>query len=208
MTTGVTLAESKTKTKTIYFAGSLFNSKDLIGNKYLAHAIETVSDGRYKCVLPQDLQQMAENTKVIRDNDLINVRDTDGILVNFDGTELDSGTVVEFIAAKFLKKPAVIYRTDFRSAGENITSDPWNLMLSHYPQTQVVNITDLMSLYQNLETQKPSKKLSVLSDQLSGHIACLIVKQLDKVFDEERKSVRNKLEDTKMQDWFNEALGL
>ena len=39
-------------------------------------------------------------------------------LFNFDGTELDSGTVVEFILAKFLDVPSVIMRSDLRSSTE------------------------------------------------------------------------------------------
>ena len=37
----------------IYFAGDLFDAKDLIGNILLAEAIERQSGGRYKVMLPQ-----------------------------------------------------------------------------------------------------------------------------------------------------------
>jgi len=132
----------ETKSRKLYFAGGLFTNKDLIGNMFLASSIEKLSYGKYRCVLPQDLQQMNTSTEGIKDQDLINVRDTDGILVSFDGTELDSGTVVEFIASKFLNKPAVIYRTDFRAGGDQdmrTNSENWNLMLTNYPRTEVVN---------------------------------------------------------------------
>ena len=42
---------------TIYFAGELFDHKHLIGNALLAAHIERLSNGRYRCVLPQDLEQ-------------------------------------------------------------------------------------------------------------------------------------------------------
>jgi len=41
----------------IYFAGDLFNHKDLIGNLLLSEAIEKESSGRYICVVPQHLCQ-------------------------------------------------------------------------------------------------------------------------------------------------------
>lgn len=53
----------------IYFAGALFNSKDLIGNKILAETIERLAP-RYKIVLPQDLEQGRASPKSIRDSDL------------------------------------------------------------------------------------------------------------------------------------------
>ena len=42
---------------TIYFAGDLFDHKHLIGNAILASYIETRSEGQYKCIVPQDLEQ-------------------------------------------------------------------------------------------------------------------------------------------------------
>jgi hypothetical protein len=66
---------------------------------------------------------------------------SDMAIFNFDGANLDSGTVVEFIYAKMLDVPCVILRTDFRSAGEgNQDQDPWNLMASHWPRTKVVKL--------------------------------------------------------------------
>ena len=41
----------------VYFAGDIFNHKDLVGNLLLADAIKSVSDGRYHCILPQNLEQ-------------------------------------------------------------------------------------------------------------------------------------------------------
>ena len=39
----------------IYWAGALFNHKEVIGNLTVAKAVENVSDGRYIVKLPQDL---------------------------------------------------------------------------------------------------------------------------------------------------------
>lgn len=170
----------------IYFAGSLFTNKDLIGNMYLVDSIHRLSNYRYRCILPQNLQQMSTDPAEIKNNDLIQVRDTDGILVSFDGTELDSGTVVEFMGAKFLNKPAVVYRTDFRNGGDTPGGDPWNLMLYNYPRTQHVRETShIMDIYQE-HLQKYSHMKGnyshIVSQEVSNSIAKNIIEKLDKVF--------------------------
>ena len=103
----------------VYFAGELFSAKHIIGNAVLAAAIETVSEGRFSCILPQALEQRGTTPRAIRDQDLEAVYRSDVALFNFDGTEVDSGTVVEFMFAKFLDIPSVILRTDFRAAGDS-----------------------------------------------------------------------------------------
>ena len=98
-----------------YFAGGLFDHKELIGNKLLADAIADVSEGRWEALLPQDEEnQLRDDPKSIRDNDFQMVLKSDAALFNFDGTELDSGTVAEFMAARFIDLPCVIFRSDFR----------------------------------------------------------------------------------------------
>jgi len=62
-----------------------------------------------------------------------------------DGPELDSGTVAEYMLAKFADIPTVLLRTDFRKAGDSHV-DPWNLMLSDYPRTEKV-ILNGMDVY-------------------------------------------------------------
>ena len=94
-----------TETYYIYFAGDLFNHKDLIGNLLLSEAIEKESSGRFICVVPQHLEQSTNRSIDIRNSDLSEVVKADLILLNFDGTELDSGTVVEFMFAKALDIP-------------------------------------------------------------------------------------------------------
>ena len=131
----------------IYFAGDLFNHKDLIGNLLLSSAIEKNSSGRFKCIVPQHLEQSTSRSVEIRNNDLLQIVKSDLILLNFDGTELDSGTVVEFLFAKVFDIPAVILRTDFRSAGDQDRGDPWNLMCSAYPRTRIITLNS-MTWYQ------------------------------------------------------------
>jgi nucleoside 2-deoxyribosyltransferase len=121
----------------IYFAGDIFDHKDLVGNALLARYIEQASDGRYKCVLPQNLEQSSNRAVNIRNQDLLQVIQCDLALFNFDGDDLDSGTVVEFMLAKMLDIPALILRSDFRSAGDqNKDGDDWNLMCSFFPRAR------------------------------------------------------------------------
>ena len=136
------------KQNSVYFAGDLFNHKDLTGNLLLAEAIEKESSGRYICILPQHLEQSTSRSIDIRNNDLSKIVNSDLILVNFDGTDLDSGTVIEFLFAKALDVPAVILRSDFRSAGDQERGDSWNLMCSGYPRTGKLTI-NAMSWYQD-----------------------------------------------------------
>ena len=67
--------------------------------------------------------------------------ESDLALFNFDGTDLDSGTVAEYMYAKTLDIPAVILRTDFRHGGDQEPEgNPGNIMVSFYPRTQVLHV--------------------------------------------------------------------
>ena len=136
---------------TIYFAGDLFDHKHLIGNAILASYIESCSGGRYRCIVPQDLEQPIGRGVGIRNNDLRMVMECDFGLFNFDGADLDSGTVVEFIYAKMLDIPSVLFRTDLRSRGDS-GRDPWNLMCSYYPRTTTVQFNG-MATYREIAQQ-------------------------------------------------------
>ncbi len=133
---------------TIYFAGHLFDHKDLAGNALLGSRIDELSEGRYQCILPQDLEQRGIGPMGIRDQDLKAVMECDLALFNFDGSELGSGAVVEYMYAKLLDIPTVIIRTDFRHGGDQTPdADPWNLMVSFYPRTRIRHL-DGMAWYQ------------------------------------------------------------
>ncbi len=133
---------------TIYFGGELFSAKHLLGNAVLAEAIHLRSRGKYVPVLPQNLEQRDVTAHAIRDQDILTLLACDLGLFNYDGPELDSGTVVEFLFAKFADIPSVLLRTDFRSAGDQEHGgDPWNLMTSFFPRTRVV-LQNSMAVYQ------------------------------------------------------------
>ena len=135
---------SQNQTYTFYFGGELFSHKHLLGNACLAREIYRESQGRFVAILPQDLELRDRHPQSIRDQDILGLLRCDLGLFNYDGPELDSGTVVEFMMAKFADIPAVLLRTDFRHGGDQ-AGDPWNLMSSFYPRTEVV-VTPSMPL--------------------------------------------------------------
>jgi nucleoside 2-deoxyribosyltransferase len=161
----------------VYFAGDLWTHKDLIGNALLADYIRKVSKGRYLSVLPQDLEEPVHRTVDIRNVDLKHVMTSDMAIFNFDGANLDSGTVVEFIYAKMLDIPCVLLRTDFRAAGEgNAEQDPWNLMASHWPRSRVLKLHGMAEYQSN-----KAKTLRGGIDRMYRKMATQIVEALDAV---------------------------
>jgi nucleoside 2-deoxyribosyltransferase len=131
----------KKQSYTIYFGSELFSLKHLIGNAYLAEAIYEKSHGKYLCMLPQDFEPRGKTARAIRDQDIRSLLNCDLALFNYDGTELDSGTVVEFMFAKFADIPSVILRSDLRQGGDG--PEPWNLMSSFFPRTASVIVNSL-----------------------------------------------------------------
>jgi nucleoside 2-deoxyribosyltransferase len=166
-----------------YFGGELFSLKHLLGNVALAQAIKRVSDGKYEAVLPQDLEVSKKRGKAIRDVDILTLISCDLALFHFDGTELDSGTVAEFMLAKFADIPTVLLRTDFRKAGDS-PHDPWNLMLSDYPRTEkvILNGMEVYTAARNTATRsgnEVSQKATALF-VLDG-VASRVVESFNKV---------------------------
>ncbi len=123
---------------TVYLGGELFSLKHLIGNAWLAEAIYEKSQGRFRCVLPQDFYELrGRSARAIRDHNLRALIASDLALFNFDGSDLDSGTIVEFMFAKFADIPSVLLRTDVRNSGDS-RNGPWNLMVAGFPRTVTV----------------------------------------------------------------------
>jgi nucleoside 2-deoxyribosyltransferase len=164
-------------TLTYFHAGALFNLKELAGNALMARAILQESKGRYRAVLPQDLEVDPTRTTAIRDADLLALLSADVALFHFDGTELDSGTVVEFMVAKFADIPAVLLRTDFRRAGD-AHADAWNLMLSDYPRTRQV-IVHAMELYHG--QRHPERALEDAAELATHETARRVIAAFDEV---------------------------
>lgn len=178
----------KKSTYTVYFAGEMFNAKHLVGNAYLAEAIYEKSHGCFQCVLPQDLDTTGLPARSTRDLDLRTLLDCDLALFNYDGTELDSGTVVEFMFAKFADIPSVVLRTDVRGGGDQ-RRVPWNVMTSFFPRTATVLAPSLS----DYRTARLKNKRLPLITRLAGQystataqvvcdrVAANVVKALERV---------------------------
>jgi nucleoside 2-deoxyribosyltransferase len=138
----------QSRTYTVYTAGSLFTQHDLSTNVYLKKAVWERSDGLFELVLPQTKElrnlQKGDIAAYVRNQDLNHVVRADLVLARFDGVELDAGTVVEYIVAKILGKPAVILRTDTRHLTSKSFDAPYNLMVKNWPRTKEVRIDSLM----------------------------------------------------------------
>ena len=169
----------------IYFAGDLFNSKDLGGNVMLAEAIDQLSCGTYQVMLPQNGEcEVRERTsQSIRDADFELLFHCDIMVANFDGPDLDSGTVVEFCFAKMIDMPAVLLRTDFRNSGDATLpdSEPWNLMCAHYPRTEVLHING-MKLYHECkaETETAGERLALYYKTIAEQVIAALDRTLAK----------------------------
>lgn len=178
----------KRRPLTVYFAGELFNAKHLIGNAYLAEAIYERAHGRYQCVLPQDFDVRGKNLRGVRDFHLRALLACDAALFNYDGTELDSGTVVEFMFAKFADLPSVLLRTDIRHGGDQ-RHDPWNLMTSYFPRTATVLAASLFDyraanvrhLKLDLPTRLVGQYSTAVAQIVCDRIAAQVVRALDRV---------------------------
>jgi nucleoside 2-deoxyribosyltransferase len=124
---------------TIYSAGGLFTQDELATNVMIKEAVWRLSSGKFQLFLPQsrEIQELDRSNlePFIRNTDLLGVVKADILLVRFDGLELDSGTVVEYMLAKYLGKPAVILRSDFRSATFLPECGPYNSMVKNWPRT-------------------------------------------------------------------------
>jgi len=168
--------KKKKSSCTVYFGSELFTLKHLIGNAWLAEAIYEKSHGRYRCLLPQDIELRSSTPRTIRDQDIRALISCDLGLFCFDGTELDAGTVIEFMFAKFADIPAVLLRTDLRAAGDG--SDPWNLMASFYPRTASVVIDSLATYKSSSPRRRKLDEVVRLAGQHSSATAQIACEQI------------------------------
>jgi len=180
--------KKKSRALTVFFAGELFDLKHLIGNAYLAEAIYEKSHGRFLCVLPQDLDPAGTAPRSVRDRDIRTLLAADLALFSFDGTDLDSGTVVEFMIAKFADIPAVVLRSDRRASWD--ASGPWNLMANFYPRTAMVMADGLMAYKAIIKrrhrkfdeaTRLAAQQATADAQRMCDEVAGAVVRALDRV---------------------------
>jgi len=131
-----------------YLAGGIFTQHELATNVSMKEAVWRLSNGRFELVLPQskELRQLdrPDLAAYLRNVDLHQLVQADILIARFDGAELDTGTVVEFLVAKMLGKPSVIIRTDSRHLISDGIDDPYNLMVKNWPRTIEVYIDSLI----------------------------------------------------------------
>lgn len=169
------LVKKNSRHYTVYYSGEMFSLKHLIGNAWLAEAIYEKSHGRFRCVLPQDFEVRGHSARAIRDHNLRSLISCDLALFNFDGTDLDSGTVVEFMLAKFADIPSVVLRSDIRQSGER-RSEPWNLMVAGFPRTTTALVPSLPP-YRNRIQRRRIDDIVRLAGQHGSAAAQLVCEQ-------------------------------
>jgi nucleoside 2-deoxyribosyltransferase len=129
---------------TIYSAGGLFTQGELATNVFIKEAVWRLSNAKFQLFLPQsrEMQELGrpDVEAYIRNTDLLEVMKADIVLVHFDGLELDSGTVVEFVVAKSLGKPTVVLRSDFRRTSFGGLCEPYNLMVKNWPRNIEIHL--------------------------------------------------------------------
>lgn len=172
----------------VFFGGELYSLKHLIGNAYLAEAIYEKSHGRYLCVLPQDFDPRGTTPRTIRDHHIRSLVGCDLALFSFDGPDLDSGTVAEYMIAKFADIPSVILRSDRRGAGGR--ASPWNTMANFYPRTAVVTL-DGLGAYKAIVKKRHRKMDEVIrlagqhssadAQRMCDDVAAAVVRALERV---------------------------
>ena len=176
----------------VFFGGELFNLKHIIGNAYLAEAIYEESHGRYLCALPQDFDPRGTAARSIRDHHIRMLMGCDLALFSFDGPDLDSGTVAEFMLAKFADIPAVILRSDRRGAGDRLAQ--WNPMANFFPRTVVITL-DGLAAYKAILRRRQRRIDEVMrlagqhssadAQRMCDAVAAAVVRALDRVRDTE-----------------------
>jgi nucleoside 2-deoxyribosyltransferase len=183
--------KKKKRSYTVYFAGELFSLKHLIGNAWLAEAIFEKSHGKFRCLLPQDFVLRGRSARTVRDYSIRALVACDLALLNFDGADLDSGTVVEFMIAKFADVPTVLLRSDVRHAGES-GNGPWNLMASGFPRTATVLAPSLARYRARLQRRRidDAVRLAGQHGSAAAQLVCeetasLCVRALERVLSSE-----------------------
>jgi nucleoside 2-deoxyribosyltransferase len=180
--------KKKPRSLTVFFAGEIFDLKHLIGNAYLAEAIYEKSHGRYLCALPQDFDPRGTTPRTVRDHHIRSLVECDLALFNFDGTDLDSGTLAEFMIAKFADIPSVILRSDRRGSGGRASQ--WNPMANYYPRTAVLSLDGLGAYKAVLKkrrrrldevTRLAGQHSSADAQTMCDEIAAAVVRALDRV---------------------------
>jgi nucleoside 2-deoxyribosyltransferase len=161
----------------VYTAGEMFDQHDLATNVHLKETVWQQSGGRYALVLPQSKEprdiDRPDIAAHIRNLDLRNVMQSDLVLARFDGLEIDSGTLVEYMLAKFLGKPCVILRGDTRRSADSF-DEPYNLMAKNWPRTIELRLPALPAYMVRLaEGRRAAGMVRRFEDELAVEVGAI-----------------------------------
>ena len=109
----------------IYLAGPLFTTAEQEFNRQLRDLLENAG---HQVWLPQEHEPRERTAQAIFETDVAGLDASEVVVANMDGPDPDSGTCWECGYA-YKKKPIILFRTDFREAGD-VHGSPFNLMLS------------------------------------------------------------------------------
>ena len=99
----------------LYFAGPLFTTAERAWNAEVTAALRAAG---HEIFLPQE-QEPGKDAKGIFAFDVGRIDAAEGLVAIMDGPDPDSGSSWEVGYAYGTKKPIVLVRTDFRSAGDS-----------------------------------------------------------------------------------------
>lgn len=117
----------------IYLAGPLFTAAEQEFNRQLRTVLEGAG---YEVWLPQEHEPRERTAQAIFREDVAGLDACDVVVANMDGPDPDSGTCWE-VGYAYGKKPIMLYRTDFRQAGD-ASNAPFNLMMSESANAVIV----------------------------------------------------------------------
>jgi len=109
----------------LYLAGPLFTTAEQEFNRQLRDRLESVG---HEVWLPQEHEPPERSAQAISEAEVAGLEGAEVGVANMDGSDPDSGTCWECGYA-YKKKPIILFRTDFREAGD-VPGSPFNLMLS------------------------------------------------------------------------------
>jgi nucleoside 2-deoxyribosyltransferase len=109
----------------IYLAGPLFTTAEQEFNRRLRGLLENAG---HQVWLPQEHEPRERAAQAIFETDVSGLDSSEVVVANMDGSDPDRGTCWECGYA-YQKKPIILFRTDFREAGD-VHGSPFNLMLS------------------------------------------------------------------------------
>jgi nucleoside 2-deoxyribosyltransferase len=119
----------------LYLAGPLFSAAEIDFNARLAALLRAAG---HEVFLPQESEVQHGSAAAIFKSDVAGIDGAEIVVANMDGADPDSGTCWECGYAYGRGMPVVLFRTDFRKAGESDEA-PYNLMLTE-AATKVLNL--------------------------------------------------------------------